>query len=98
MLKVNINQLVAAVQQAAPFTPPEMDKGTKYLFNNIYSRLSCGEVVRLPDLDFNAFSADDIDSLNDLYKEVFERDSLQAGGIAGALRMTAPVCKTAAYV
>ena len=98
MLQINITQLVAAIQNAPPFAVPEMNKGTAYLFNKVYTRLSSGEDVGLSDLDFNAFDQEDIDALKDLYYNVFEQNNYQASNIVDTLRQIAPVCKAATYV
>jgi hypothetical protein len=75
-----------------------MNEGTGYLFKNIYCRLSSGEDVRFSDLDFNAFDAEDIDSLKDLFHNIFEECNYEINSIANALRQIAPVCKPSAYV
>ena len=98
MLTVNTRNLVEALREAEAFKLPEMNKGTGYLFNNVYRGLSRGEEVRVSGLDFNAFEPEDLDSLNSLYSEVFEKNCHDAGGIASALREAVPVCKAAAYV
>jgi hypothetical protein len=98
MLTVNTRNLVEALREADAFKLPDMNEGTGYLFDNLYMSLSSGEDVRVSSLDFNAFSPEDLDSLNSLYTGVFERNCHEAGGIASALRETVPVCKAAAYV
>jgi len=50
MLKINITQLITAVQDAAPFAAPEMSDGTSYLFDSVYTCLSKGKDVRLSEL------------------------------------------------
>ena len=98
MLQLNIKQLVAAVKEAAPFVLPEMNKGTSYLYNSVYGRLSMGEQVRLSDLDFDAFDSEDITALHNLYEDVFEKNNHQASGIVDILRKATLVCKDASYV
>ena len=97
-MKINITQLMTAVQEAPSFNFPEMNGGTSYLFKNLFCRLAIDEEVRLSDLDLNAFDIDDLDSLGDLYINVFEKSNYQVNSIVNALRQIAPVCKTAAYV
>ena len=98
MLKINIPQLVSAVQNAPAFEVPEINQGTNYLFNNIYGRLAKGEDVRLSDLDFSAFDSEDINTLHDLYNDVYGKNNYQANSIADALRKIIPISKAAAYV
>ena len=98
MLQVNITQLVAAVQEAAPFTLPEMNEGMSYLYRKIYRPLTVGMEARWPDLDFDAFESEDINAFSGLYDDVLVKNGLQADGIAKTLRQIAPVCKESAYV
>lgn len=97
-MKINIQQLVSAVQNAPCFEPPEMNKGTNYLYDNTYNRLSKGEVVRFSYLDFTAFESEDISTLLDLYNDVYEKNNRQASSIADTLRKIIPISKVAAYV
>jgi len=98
MITVSIRNLVEAVGEAEAFKLPEMSEGTGYLFDNVYRRLSRGEDVALSSLDFYAFEPEDLESLNGLYSEVFEKDYYTACAVASALRDTVPVCKAVAYV
>jgi len=98
MVTVNTKKFVEAVREADVFKPPDMSKGASYLFDSLYSRLSGGEDVKLSSLDFDAFEPEDLESINSLYSDVFERNCYAANGIASALREAVPACKTAAYV
>jgi len=98
MIQINISGLMEAVKKASPFIMPEMNDGTNYLYNNVYSSMANDEPVSLSDLDFSAFESDDIQTLTRLYNDVFERNNQQANNIACTLRNAAPVCKAAAYI
>ena len=98
LITVSIKNLVEAIREADVFTLPEMNKGTAYLYNTVYQRMSKGHDVRLSELDFDAFEQDDIDDLSDLYSNVFEQNHYAGCGIASTLRGLAPVCKTVGYV
>ena len=98
MIQINIAGLVEAVQRASPFTMPEMNEGTSYLHNKVYTRLANDESVSLSDLDFSAFESDDIQTLARLHDDVFEKNSHQANCIVGTLRNAAPVTKAAVYI
>jgi hypothetical protein len=97
-MKVNITQLMTAIQEAPPFVFPEMNEGTNYLFTSLYCRLASDEVVWLSSLDLNAFSLEDVVSLGELYGNVFEQTNYKVHSIANALRKITPVCKAAAYI
>ena len=98
MITVNTRNLVEAVREADAFKLPDMSKGAGYLFDNLYSRLSGGGDVRLSNLDFNAFGEEDLEALNSLYSDVFEKNFYAARDIASAIRETVPACKAVAYV
>ena len=98
MIKLDIAQLIATIQEAPPFVFPEMDEGTSYLYNNLYCRLATGEGTLLSELDFNAFDSADINCLKDLYNNVFEQNNYQASNIMNTLRQVTPVCMASVYV
>ena len=98
MITVNVSQLISAIKEAGVFKIPDMSKGTDYLYNNLYKRLSRGESVTLSSINFVAFDPDDIDALNSLHSDIFERDSYTANGIMSTLKKITPVSMVAAYV
>ena len=97
-MRISISQLVSVIQQVAPFTFPKMNEGTNYLYKNFYNRLTAGERVMLSGLDFDAFDADDIRSLNILHNEVLENNCIRASGITDTLKGINPVSKVMPYV
>ena len=98
MLTVNTKSLVEAIREADAFKLPEMSEGTSYLFDNLLNSLFRGGEVRLSNLDFNAFEPEDLESLESLYSDVFEKNYYTAGSIASALRETVPARRAVAYV
>ena len=98
MIQVNTRKLAEAIREADVFRLPEMTSGTAYLFEELYERLTRGKDVTLSSLDFNAFESDDINSLNCLHTEIFERNYYTANGIKSALRQIEPVCRAVDYV
>ena len=98
MITVSVSQLVNAIKEADAYRIPDMNEGTGYLYSNLYKRLSKGEDVTLSSLDLDAFDYEDIDSLNHLHSDVFERNSYAAGGIMSSLQGISPVCKAVGYV
>lgn len=98
MITVSTKQLVSAIEEAEAFKIPAMNAGTEYLYNSVYNKLAQNMDVRLSALDFEAFELEDIDSLTDIYSNVFERNCYTADKLASALRSAASVSKTAAYV
>ena len=98
MIKISLKQLASAIAEADAFKLPDMNEGTSYLYDTVYRRMSRGEPVRLSELDFDAFETEDVDSLNDLYSDVFERNGYAAHSLACTLRSMAPASKAVAYV
>jgi len=98
MITVSIKDFVEAIRETDTYTLPEMDEGTAYLYNSVYRRMSGGHDVRLSELNFDAFEQADVDSIRDLFSNVFEQNHYTAGGISSTLHSLAPVCKAVGYV
>ena len=98
MITVNVKKLKEALVKVNEFRLPEMTAGTEYLYDRLYRKLSLDKDVRLSELDFNAFTDDDVDSLSDLYTNVFERNEDKANGITSELRRIKPEYKPVCYV
>ena len=98
MITVSIKQLASAIAEADAFKLPDMNRGTAYLYKTVYNRLSRNIDVKLSEIDFDAFKPEDIDSLNGLHSDVFERNHFAANGIMSALRKIEPVSKAVGYV
>ena len=98
MITVSISQLVDAIKEAGVYRLPDMSEGTEYLYNNLYRRLSGGDEITLESIDFDAFDSEDIDSLDTLHTDIFERNGRKAGGIMSALKQITPVSTVAGYV
>ena len=97
MITVSTTLFTEAIKEAEAFSLPEMDTGTKYLYDCIYKKLSQNIDVRLSELDFDAFEPEDIESLNGLH-DVFERNSYAADAIMSTLQKIAPICKAVGFV
>ena len=98
MITVSMKQLVSAIAEADAFNLPDMNDGTSYLYETVYLRMSKGQPVNLSEIDFNAFEQEDVDALNDLYSDVFERNHYTANGISHTLRGAIPISKAVGYV
>ena len=98
MITVNVAQLMSAISETEAFKMPEMNGGTRYLYDSVYGKLSKNVDVRLSEIDFTAFELDDVAALGKLHENVFERGCYAAAGITSTLQDTAPVCKVVSYV
>ena len=98
MMQIDIKRFLAAARELPPFALPDMDCGTRYLYENVYVPLSMGKHVLLCGLDFDSFCEDDICSLASLHDDVLEQNACQSDGIARSMRAAAPLCKAEAYI
>lgn len=98
MLTVNVKQLVSAIEEAATFSLPDMNRGTQYLYDKIYGCLSEGRDVRLSEVDFSSFESDDIDSMRELYSDILEGSVRKADSLAHALQCIEPVAVGSTFV
>jgi hypothetical protein len=98
MMTISTTQLVDKIREADAFKLPEMNAGTGYLYQSVYQKLARNTEVKLSDLDFMAFEREDVDSLHDLYADVFEKNYHITDRITATLRAIVPVSKAVAYI
>jgi len=98
MVTISIAKLFEAIGEADIFGLPDMTAGAQYLYDDIYQRLLRDEEIKLSEIDFKAFTFDDITSLKDLHTEVFEKNERTADSIASELRKIAPVYNAVSFV
>lgn len=98
MITVNVKQLVGAIEEAERYSLPEMDSGTRYLYDELYRTLSEGLERRLSEINFGGFGLDDIESLRDIYSETLEGNARKAEALARSLREISPVAAVSAFV
>jgi hypothetical protein len=67
-----------------------MNKGTTYLYDMVFCKMSNGTAVFLSELDFDAFTVDDVRTLNGLYDKVIEKNHGEANSIVTTLRGITP--------
>ncbi len=83
---------------ADAFSLPEMNAGTKYLYENLYDRLNGGGEVRLSGLDFDAFELDDVGEIEHIYTNFLEGPEEHAERIMRFLWGVSPVAAASAFV
>ena len=98
MITVSVKQLVSAIAGADTFKLLDMNKGVDYLYNNLYMRLSQGEEVKLPEINFSGFEIDDVDAMRDVYFNVLEANENKVDTLVSTLRSIPPVVTSAAFV
>ena len=98
MVTVDVKRLMAAIGEAERFRLPDMDEGTRYLYDELYRPLSEGMERRLSGLDFEHFELDDIESLRDIYWKSLEENGRRADALARTLRDIPPISAVSAFV
>ena len=98
MITVSVSQLISAIEEADVFKMPDMSKGTDYLYNKLYKRLSYGEDVRFSEVDYNSFTLDDVDNIRGLHSDVLEANEQKTAALTRSLRELKPATVAAAYV
>ena len=98
MVTVSVKQLVSAIEEADAFKMPDMNRGTRYLYDRVYGRLSEGREIRLSEVDFGSFEADDIESMRELYSDTLEENSRRTDSLAHILQNIPPHTAAAAFV
>ena len=91
MLKVNASLLMSALCEAKAYSLPEMNAGTSYLFEAVYTQVANGGVMRFSELDYDRFDMDDIRSLRSVYCGGIEKNNNQAGHVISAIEKSRPV-------
>lgn len=98
MVTVSVKQLVSAIEEADAFRLPDMNRGTQYLYDKIYGRLSEGREIHLSEVDFGSFEADDIDSMREMYWDTLEGNGRKADSLAHILQNIPPNTAASAFV
>lgn len=98
MVTVSVKQLVSAIEEADAFKLPDMNRGTRYLYDRIYGRLSEGREIRLSEVDFGSFELDDIDSIREMYSDTLEENGRKADSLAHILQEIPPHTAASAFV
>lgn len=96
-MRINIAQLITAIQNAPSISINDRNASLDFLHNNVYIPLQNGKAVSLSDLDFSAF---DVVHIRALW-EMHDNNELKSGHavkIANKLRGIPPACKPAAFV
>ncbi len=97
MVTVDTKKLVSAIMGAEDLQLPDMNRGTSYLYEEIYKRLSSGNDVSLSEIDFSCFELNDIDSLRELHSDL-ESSVDKAHCMAHALWNLPAVAAVSAYI
>lgn len=89
---------MTAIEEADAFKLPDMTAGAEYVYNSLYKRLSCGEELKLSEINFSRFELDDVDTMRELYSDVLEANESRADALAHKLCGIPPVVAAAAFV
>ena len=83
MITVSTKKLVSAIEEADVFHLPDRNEGTRYIYDEIYKRLS--------KINFSSFELDDIDTMRDLYFDILETNENKAKELAHILQNISPI-------
>ncbi len=92
--KLDLKEMVKSFKKAAPdngvleFIETE---GEQYIFENIFTKLSNGERLRISDIDFDAFDEDDITDIIDYKIDKMENKLRGSINIANIFITTPPL-------
>lgn len=98
MISVSTKALLSAIEEAEEFSLPEMNEGTKYLYDELYGKASRGMELHLSEIEFDRFELDDVDMMRDLYSEVLEDNERKASNITQRLANIPPAAAAAEFV
>ena len=98
MITVDVKKLIEAVEEADAFHFPYMSSGSEYLYDNLYTRLTRDEDIRLSQIDFGNFELDDVDVIRTLHSDVLEENERKAHILASSLRELKPATVAAVFV
>ncbi len=98
MISVSVKQLVSAIEEAKAFEMPDMNAGTRYIYDELYGKLSGGKGLRLSEIDFARFETEDINSMRDLYDNVLEANEYGAEKLVRSLCVMAPSAVPSVFI
>lgn len=71
-MKLNLKLLATRFSQTKDGPPVSEDGVNRYLLENVLRPNLEGELLRLGDIDFDAFDADDVPALEDYYDRLYQ--------------------------
>lgn len=98
MISVSTTALLSAIEEAEEFNLPEMNEGTKYLYDELYGKVSRGMELHLSEIEFERFELDDVDMMRDLYSDTLEANERKADALSHDLAKIPPTACTAKFV
>lgn len=98
MTTVSVKQLMSTIEEAEPFQMPEMNGGTHYLYDELYTRLTSGKHLHLSRIRFDRFELEDINSLRTLHSDTLEADVEKADTLAHAIQDMPPVYGASIFI
>ena len=97
-IKIDVGKLIKSLQGTAPQKKPKMNKGTRYLFNNVHLKIAGGKELRLSDLNMDAFHFDDLIEFEKTICLHYEKNERESRLITEALQSAEPACVNVEYV
>lgn len=98
MISVSTTALLSAIEEAEEFSLPEMNDGTKYLYDELYGKVSRGMDLHLSEIEFDRFELDDLDTMRDLYSDTLEANERKADALSHDFAKIPPAACAAKFV
>lgn len=97
-MKIDLQKLREELKKAPAYEPPEKGAGYRYVYERLYLPFIQGRKIRLGTLDFEAFSSEDVLTLDKDYCNSFSRRLDRNDSIRSELRRTAPLPSAAMFL
>lgn len=98
MLKLNVKKLTEAIAGLEAYAPLENNTGVKYLYEMLYIPMANNGRIRLCDIDFDAFTLDDIGEFEDYYDNKVYLHGNMTNHMSSKLRALQPVASKTRFI
>lgn len=99
MQKLNVKRFVEAISGLENYVPPiEAKKGVQYLYDVLYTKALNGEAIKLADIDFSAFTIEDMEAFEDYFDNTICGRNRTVDTITGGLKRTPPAASKARFI
>lgn len=99
MLKLDVSKLVRTVSALDAYADPlENQCGVKYLHETLFTPLSNDQTLWLSDIDFNSFTLDDLEELEDYYHNTLIKHQRVAYHVCECMRKASPAVAKLSFI
>ena len=99
MLKLNVKAMVKAIAGLEAYIPAiEKSSGVKYIYDHIYTQMSNEGALLVSDIDFQAFTLEDIEEFENYYDRILCNHSNDAEFFMKKLKELPAVSSKAGFI